>query len=177
MIAFLDFEASSLTKKSFPVEVAWIFEDGRSASCLIRPAGDWLDWSDEAEAIHGISREKLHAEGIPVEAVASRMMDELSGHRLFASAPSWDGKWLSVLLRAAGRPRHALRLTKSDEVFREAAVAILGGGSEREAASLVAGIIDRTEPETPAHRALPDAELELRRWRLVQEEARRLTAS
>ena len=29
------------------------------------------------------------------------MVEVLSGHDLCASAPSWDGKWLSALLRAA----------------------------------------------------------------------------
>ncbi|MFT3810039.1 MAG: hypothetical protein QM698_08990 [Micropepsaceae bacterium] len=28
MLAFLDFEASSLSDNSYPIEVAWIFEDG-----------------------------------------------------------------------------------------------------------------------------------------------------
>ena len=41
------------------------------------------------------------------------------GHDLLASAPSWDGKWLSALLRAAGLPRHSLRLRDSDEAMRE----------------------------------------------------------
>jgi hypothetical protein len=53
MIVFLDFEASSLNKKSFPIEVAWVFQDGRSRSYLIRPAPEWIDWSDEAEEVHG----------------------------------------------------------------------------------------------------------------------------
>jgi len=38
MIVFVDFEASSLSKQSFPIEVGWIFEDERSFSFLIRPA-------------------------------------------------------------------------------------------------------------------------------------------
>ncbi|MEK1875915.1 MAG: transcriptional regulator, partial [Rhizobium altiplani] len=37
MIVFLDFEASSLSKHSYPVEIAWVFEDGRSRSFLIKP--------------------------------------------------------------------------------------------------------------------------------------------
>jgi hypothetical protein len=38
MPVFLDFEASSLSKHSYLVEVAWVFEDGRSRSFLVRPA-------------------------------------------------------------------------------------------------------------------------------------------
>ena len=38
MLVFLDFEASSLAKRGYPIEVAWVFEDGRAESHLIRPA-------------------------------------------------------------------------------------------------------------------------------------------
>ena len=169
MHVFLDFEASSLSDDSFPVEVAWFFEDGRSRAHLLRPVAGWTDWSAEAERIHGLSRARLETEGASVEAVAREMVDTLTGHRLYASAPSWDGKWLSVLLRGAGLPRHALRLGKSDDAFLEAARAELG---DDDAAALVAKIVGETEPGVPAHRALADATLELERWRRVRAEAR-----
>lgn len=169
LIVFLDFEASSLSKKSVPIEVAWVFEDGRSRSTLIRPAPDWDDWAADAEAIHHISRDMLAADGLSVGEVAAEMFDVLAGHDLYASAPSWDGKWLSALLRAGGLPRHALRLAKSDEAFRAAARRILGvAASEADITSLVEQTIRQSEPETPVHRALPDAMLELERWKLVQ---------
>jgi hypothetical protein len=172
MIVFLDFEASSLSKKSFPIEVAWVFEDGRFASHLIKPAAGWIDWSPEAEQVHGISREMLDAQGTPVEVVAAEMVKELAGHELYASAPSWDGKWLSVLLRAAGHPRHALRLKKSDEVFLATALSWMNESfSKQDAAELVDAVITGTEPPTPAHRALPDARLELDRLRRVIEQS------
>jgi hypothetical protein len=169
MIAFLDFEASSLGKKSFPVEVAWVFQDGRSRSILIKPIEAWTDWSEEAENLHGLSRKVLEAEGVPVASVAAQMMDELSGHQLYASAPSWDGKWLSALLRGAGLPRHSLRLRKSDEAFLDAARIALGTDiSNERLVGFVAEVIERTEPkDAPAHRALPDAQLELQRWRIA----------
>ncbi len=171
MIVFLDFEASSLSKKSFPIEVAWVFQDGRSRSYLIRPAPDWTDWSAEAEEVHGISRDMLRAEGLPVAFVAEEMIRELTGHRLYASAPSWDGKWLSVLLRAAGLPRHALRLKRSDEAFLDAARRKMGERfSDKEISDLVLGVIGATGP-SPVHRALPDACLELDRLRLVSKAA------
>ena len=103
-IAFLDFEASSLGKQGYPIEVAWVLIGGEEESHLIRPDPSWTDWDDEAERIHGISRNRLVVEGRTVDDVAQRMMDALSGHTLYATAPSWDGKWLSKLLRAAGLP-------------------------------------------------------------------------
>ncbi|KQS75685.1 transcriptional regulator [Rhizobium sp. Leaf384] len=172
MLVFLDFEASSLGKKSFPVEVAWVFEDGTSRSHLIRPAPDWQDWSMKAEHIHGLTRRRLHAEGTPVAEVAREMMETLEGHALYASAPSWDGKWLSVLLRAGGLPRHALRLAKSDDVFLAHARSIMDETfTRREIAAFVAEMIEQTEPAQPVHRALADATLEHTRWLNIREAA------
>lgn len=170
--AFLDFEASSLAKRSYPIEVAWVFEDGRSEVFLIRPAPEWTDWNAEAQAIHGIGRETLAREGTPLDVVAARMVEELDGCDLLASAPSWDGKWLSALLRAAGHPRHRLRLRDSDDALREAADAVLQNCVPAERlAAIVAEILARTEvpPGTaPAHRALPDARAERDRWVAVR---------
>lgn len=178
MLVFLDFEASSLAKRSYPIEVAWVFEDGRSASHLIRPAPDWTDWDVAAEAIHGIDRARLLREGVAHDAVARQMVEQLSGHDLVASAPSWDGKWLSVLLSAAGFPRHILRVRDSDDALREAAEAVLGPlvGAAR-LASMVAALLARSEraPGTvPTHRALPDAEDERARWLAVRAGAQAL---
>lgn len=162
MIAFLDFEASSLSEDSYPVEVGWIFEDGRSESHVIRPKMDWTDWDPAAEAIHGLSREHLLAEGASPRGVASRLLDQLTGHSLYATAPSWDGKWLSVLLRAGGIPRHALRLRDSDEAHLEAARNL--AASPEEAASILDRVRRAQCNVQPEHRALPDARRELGVW-------------
>lgn len=168
LIAFVDFEASSLEEHSYPIEVAWAFEDGTSYSTLIRPAMDWSDWSMDAESIHRISRELLWANGAPVEVVAHLMLKQLEGHSLFASAPSWDGKWLSVLLRAAGLPRHALRLARSNDALVALAAEILGPTwSSTSINAFVADAISGLQLGLPAHRALPDAQAELSKWRNV----------
>ncbi|WP_395397751.1 transcriptional regulator [Novosphingobium sp. BL-8A] len=178
--AFLDFEASSLAQRSHPIEVAWVFEDGSFETFLIRPAPNWTDWAAEAEAIHGIPHETLISDGTALEEVAARMMARLAGHDLLASAPSWDGKWLSTLLRAAGQPRHALRLRDSDDAFREAAEAILQDVvTGAELSALVADILARTEVPAGmprAHRALPDAQAEWRRWLDVKAMATKMAA-
>lgn len=181
MIVFLDFEASSLGKHSYPIEVAWVFEDGRTTSYLIKPAAGWSDWDESAQAIHGIERETLLAEGTSHEVVAEQMLVALSGHALYASAPSWDGKWLSALLRAAGLPRHALRLQDSDDLLHETANEILaphslGAAIEREVANILA-LTEVRDDHVPAHRALPDAVAERERWLAVRAAAQASLAS
>jgi len=61
-------------------------------------------------------------------------------------------------------------LTKSDEVFLEAARLLHpGSGRDEDLARLVNDLIKRTEPDRPAHRALPDAMLEWKRWTTISE--------
>ncbi len=178
MLAFLDFEASSLGKKSYPIEVAWVFEDGTSESHLITPAPEWTDWDPAAQAIHGIERRVLEEEGEDHRAVATRMVEVLAGHDLLASAPSWDGKWLSTLLRAGGQPRRVLRLRDSDEAQLEAARACLAeveptAAREALAREVVGAVSQRRNGRVPDHRALADAKAELAQWLEVRVEAQK----
>lgn len=181
MRVFLDFEASSLGKKGFPIEVAWVFADGRQETHLIKPAPQWTDWDERAEAIHKIARATLEAQGEPHDAVARRMVEALSGHSLYASAPSWDGKWLSALLRAAGLPRHALRLRDSEEAQFETAAELLGPVVPSDAlratiTDLMAKVRAEAERQPVRHRALEDAEQERQRWLMVARLAEELVA-
>lgn len=168
MIAFLDFEASSLGRHGFPIEIAWVFESGEEESHLIRPAAGWTEWDAAAQAVHGIPRNALEWQGMPVQELGPRMLRILAGHRLYASAPSWDGQWLSRLLRAAGLPRHALRLHDTEEAQAEAASAILqaAGLPLEERKRLQAQVLEdvRNIQGQPAHRALDDARRERALW-------------
>lgn len=180
MRAFLDFEASSLADDSYPIEVGWVWEDGRTESHLLRPAPGWTDWDPAAEAIHGVSRSVLDSDGEPHDAVAHRVLEALGEHRAFASAPSWDGKWLSLLLRSAGLPRHALRLQDTDEAHKEAAAEVLHCLIRPEdmdnAASRLLEQARRNTERPPAHRALADAQAEREVWLEVRR-PRRQTGS
>jgi hypothetical protein len=172
MRAFIDFEASSLARHGYPIEVAWVFEDGRAESFLIAPVATWTDWDPAAEAIHGIARERLAGEGVAAGEVAGRLVAALSGHQVFASAPSWDGKWLSKLLRAGGFPRHAVRLTDTDAGLSDLAGALLApfvpsADIHRATRKILAYAGDRFTGRQPAHRALPDAQHERERWLVV----------
>jgi len=180
MLVFLDFEASSLARHSYPIEVAWVFQDGTSEYYLIRPAQGWDDWDAAAEAIRHIPRERLLRDGTPHEEVARRMVTRLSGHDLTASAPSWDGKWLSALLRAAGLPRHTLRLRDTEEVQRETVRRILRnqvstGRMEQEIEKLRTTAIEALPKAAIAHRALADAEAERARWLAIRDAAKQFS--
>jgi len=181
MHVFLDFEASSLRAGSYPIEVGWACEDGETEAHLIRPAPGWLDWDAAAEAVHKIEHDQLLAEGEPHDAVARRVLEALAPHQVFASAPSWDGKWMSVLLRAAGLPRHALKLKDCDLAHRAVALEVLGGrmaGGALEGATIriIAEARRRIQAGPPRHRALADALAELEVWREVRRLAETLAA-
>jgi hypothetical protein len=175
---FLDFEASSLRKHGYPIEVAWVFATGEEESHLIKPAPSWTDWAAEAEATHHISRDRLMAEGMPLNEVAHRMVSVLTGHALYATAPSWDGKWLSKLLRAAGLPRHALRLQDTDLAHRHAVfewlqLANVPADLHECILQDILAQAQRMDDELgpPAHRALADARREKRLWHDVRRRA------
>ncbi len=182
-LAFLDFEASSLGKHGYPIEVAWVLSNGEEESHLIRPDATWTDWDLKAETIHGLSRDRLHAEGASVADVAQRMMSALAGYALYATAPSWDGKWLSRLLRAAGLPRHALRLQDTEAVHQQTVHQVLRGMGVP--ADLHDGLMkkilsqaQRKDDELgPAeHRALSDARREQRLWLDIRRRTQEMAA-
>lgn len=169
MLAFLDFEASSLNKDSYPIEVGWVTEDGSGETHLIRPAPGWTDWDEDAVAIHHITRGQLEREGEAHGTVCDRLIQLFETRPVFVSAPSWDGHWLSMLLRAAGHQRHLLRFRDSDEAFAEAAEARLGqGATPEEVEALVARVRAQVEEEPPTHRALSDARREWSIWQAIR---------
>jgi hypothetical protein len=159
---FLDFEASSLSKQSYPIEVGWVREDGSGEAHLIRPAPGWTEWDDRAAAVHGISRAQLEREGEPHEAVCATLLAAFDQNIVLASAPSWDGHWLSMLLRAAGHPRHLVRLQDSDVAFRAAAEA-----RGLDTAAAIAAAHAGLEAAPVGHRALADARREWAAWRQI----------
>lgn len=168
---FLDFEASSLSRESYPVEIGWVFEDGSGEGHLLRPAPGWTEWDPRAAAIHGISRERLEREGEPVERVCAALVSLAQTHTLLAGAPSWDGHWLSMLLRGAGRPRHLIRLVDTDVALLDAARRQLGANGDpaatEAAIARARAAVDATPPE---HRALDDARREWSIWQAIRSE-------
>lgn len=140
--SFIDFEASGLDPESYPVEVAWSGPDGTVTSYLIRPEPSWTYWDPNAADIHGLSRERLDAEGLPAEIVAYRLNAALAAVGVaYSDASAFDGFWCETLLEAAGlMPEFRIapvleafpgtRLAEL-EGYREAAYRRIGGRCHR----------------------------------------------
>jgi hypothetical protein len=174
MRAFIEFQTSSLGRRGYPIEVAWVFEDGRSESHLIAPENGWTHWDRETEGPHKLSRDELVTAGLAADFVARRLVEALRGHRVFARAPSWGRRWLSQLLRAGDLPADAITVGDTDAALLELASAPLApilpsSDIHRAARKIVAYAGDRFVGRRPAHRALPDAQFERERWLIVSE--------
>lgn len=164
---FLDFEASSLSKLSYPIEVGWVGEDGKGEAHLIRPAPGWTEWDESAEIIHHISRQMLAVDGEPHDQVCARLLRLFETSTVLASAPSWDGHWLSMLLRASGLPRHLHRLQDTEVAFLDAARRRTS--DEEAAVALIAAARTKIDATPPGHRAQADAQREWAIWRAIVE--------
>lgn len=105
--AILDFEASSLSPESWPIEIglSWLdYNQVRTWSSLIRPAPTWdlNDWSIQSAAVHGIPFSELAGAPSPAE-VAEGLFDALRHRRLVSDAAEFEAHWLARLMEAAGR--------------------------------------------------------------------------
>lgn len=106
-IMTIDFEASCLPRhgRSFPIEVG-IAGEGLARSWLIRPDDSWesWDWTAEAEALHGLSRERIRQEGQPAGIVLGELAAATDGRRVIADSLI-DQYWLDTLAQAVGQAR------------------------------------------------------------------------
>ena len=109
-LLFLDFEASSLSLNSWPVEIgyAW-FADGGVASraLVIAPRADWAlaDWSEASARVHGIALEAALA-GATADAVSAET-DAFAHFEVVSDNAAWEQRWLDRL--RDGRPRIEVR--------------------------------------------------------------------
>lgn len=145
----IDFEASCLPRhgRSFPIEVG-IAHDGVARSWIIRPHADWRgwDWTAEAEALHGLSRDRLLRDGQPAHIVMAQLAHAIGGRRVVADSLI-DQYWLDTLACAAG-VRRPFSIDHISVVLDEL---MLNGGQVADAV----GEADRAHPER--HRAGSDA--------------------
>lgn len=108
-VIFFDVEASSLAADSYPIEVGWAVVDANgqieSDAILVRPEPSWTDWAEEAERVHGISRELIEAHGRPASEVAARLDEAFGSGVVFSDYPSVEVQWSDRLYAAAGYRR------------------------------------------------------------------------
>ena len=112
----LDIEASGFGAGSYPIEIGLALTDGGKHSWLIKPLAHWQHWREQAQALHGISRERLCAEGLAPATVADQLNEVIGPATAYTDAWGFDSTWLSRLFHDAGR-RQVFRL--------EAVVALL----------------------------------------------------
>jgi len=97
----IDVEASGLHFDSYPIEIA-ILSGGEIKSWLIAPEPSWTYWDRRAEQLHGLSRKKLLAEGLPVHVVAEQLSGAVDPENrvVYSDAAPWDLGWIATLYQA-----------------------------------------------------------------------------
>lgn len=116
-LVFLDFEASSLSEDSWPIEVGLssLVRDGgnyvvKTWDSLIRPDPRWLEsaWSPISAQVHGIARATLNT-APPAAEVAEEVRSRVHGKIVIVDSVPFDGHWLNQLFWAgSGRARLSL---------------------------------------------------------------------
>ncbi|UWQ04932.1 hypothetical protein [Aliiroseovarius crassostreae] len=105
-LVFIDFEASSLSSDSWPIEVGVAWLEGKkviSHSKMIRPRASWSleDWSDASAKVHGISQLELEM-AEDAGSVAGWLVETVDDRVLVSDAPEFDQRWLNRLLGEKG---------------------------------------------------------------------------
>ena len=146
-IGFIDFEASGLGARSWPIEVGWGLPDRDPDSVLITPDPRWPmeAWDPNAQALHGLTPDQLREFGVSPREACRRLDAALAGRHVYSDAPDYDATWLGVLYQTAAM-RPSFRICDMRDLI--AALAPL------DALSDILEKADRLEPHT--HRAAQD---------------------
>ena len=98
----IDVEASGFGGASYPIEVGVALDDDQKYCSLISPAPEWEHWDDDAQKVHGISRDTLEAHGRTPREVATSLNELLEGKTLYSDGWVVDQPWLTTLFAEAG---------------------------------------------------------------------------
>lgn len=98
----IDIEASGFGSRSYPIEIGVIRSDGARFCRLIRPFSDWTHWEQEAQDLHGLTREHLEVHGQDGREVCLALNAFLSGATVYSDGWVVDHPWLITLYSAAG---------------------------------------------------------------------------
>lgn len=158
LVWFIDCEASSLSKYSYPIEVGIaavdteVMEIVQSDGLLITPDITWSDWCPDSQSVHGISRTDLFTYGKSIEEVTAWLNDLLEGQKVFSDSHR-DSLWTSQLF-AAANSKPKFTLGQNDDLIRT-----LGFMSDLSDAKLADYIVQAQQMlnEPNPHRAEADA--------------------
>ncbi|CBL44946.1 Conserved hypothetical protein [gamma proteobacterium HdN1] len=144
----LDVEASGFGRGSYPIEVGIALPNGDLHAWLIKPLLEWVHWQEEAEQVHGISRERLQREGMGVRKVAMALNHMLAGKTVYTDGWGVDRPWLALLFEQA----------ELVQKFRLESIFVLLNQAQLESwAATRAQVL--AEGERQAHRAGTDAQI------------------
>ena len=144
----IDVEASGFGAQSYPVEVGVIRADGERFCSLIKPADDWHHWDEQAQQLHGISRDDLYTYGQAATEVCQKLNDFINTPTVYCDGWVVDYPWLIKLFDAAGVSMN-FRVSSLDFLLKERQMDVWDKVKEE----LLAQFNDRR------HRASSDAEL------------------
>ena len=155
-LPIIDVEASGFGGASYPIEIGVALHDGRKFCSLIQPAQEWTHWDEEAEQVHGLSRDLLHAHGKPVQEVAEQLNHLLAGMTLYSDGWVVDKPWLITLFHTAGKamefnlsPLEMILSEQQMESWHQTKNRILDASSlQRHRASYDAWVIQETFRQT-----------------------------
>jgi len=115
----IDIEASGFGRRSYPIEVGLAMPNGKCHCFIISPPDHWTFWDEEAEAVHGITRELLIEHGRDPIDVGNSLNQLLLGQRVYSDAWSHDISWLGKLFDLIQVPQlfqlDSLRTLMSEE--------------------------------------------------------------
>lgn len=96
------FEASGSGSESYPIEVGVVTSAGERYCSLILPHDDWQYWDDDAESLHGLSRDLLLKKGRPIRDVCCEINVFANNAMLYSDAWVDDKPWLTKLFYFGG---------------------------------------------------------------------------
>lgn len=97
----MDIEASGFGPTSYPIEIGVVLGNGDTYCSLITPADDWTHWDEDAQNIHGISRDALFKHGRSITEVATTLNDFLKNSTVYSDCWTLDKPWLLTLFNKA----------------------------------------------------------------------------
>lgn len=97
----MDIEASGFGVGSYPIEVGYVDEYGKTWCSLIKPQANCSHWDEKAAALHQISRNTLFESGEDVVSVATQLNKMLGQKTVYSDGWYQDFVWISCLFDLA----------------------------------------------------------------------------